>query len=124
MRFIRTALLLLSVAFCAMSGFAQNQRWRGEIPFSFKIKNQTFSAGVYDISVDAARGVVSLSSNLHPGEHMQWVGIPADKRALASMHFAHDGDSYLLISVAAGSWMTIPPHAPRHTQEATVVFPR
>jgi hypothetical protein len=124
MRFIRTALLLLSIASCAMSGIAQDQRWRGDIPFSFKIKNQTFSAGVYDISVDTAHGVVSLSNDLHPGEHMAWVGVPDDKRGLATMHFALEGDSYLLISVAAGNWMTMPPHGPHHTQEATVVFPQ
>lgn len=124
MRFIRTALLMLSVVFCAMSGIAQDQHWRGDIPFSFKIKNQTFPAGAYDISVDAAHGVVSLSNNLHPGEHMAWVGIPADKGALAKMRFVLDGDSYLLMSVAAGSWITMPPHSLHHTQEATVVFPR
>jgi|HubBroStandDraft_2_1064218.scaffolds.fasta_scaffold1204924_1 hypothetical protein len=124
MRFIRTALLLFGVALCAMSGIAQDQHWRGNIPFSFKIKNQTFPAGAYDISVDTAYGVVSLSNALHPGEHMVWVGIPADRKALATMRFAFNGDNYMLVSVAAGSWMSTPPHGPRHTQEATVVFPQ
>ena len=123
MRFIRTALLSLSVACCAVTGIAQD-RWRGNIPFSFKINNQTFPAGAYDISVDVAHGVMNLSNYLHPGEHMQWIGMPADQQNIATLHFAMDGDSYLLMSVAAGNWATHPPRKPRDTQEATVVFPR
>lgn len=125
MRFIRTVLLLFSVALCAMSGLAQDQQhWRGSVPFTFKVKNQTFPPGSYDISVDISHGVVSLANVLHPGEHMTWVGIPADSRALATMHFVVDGDSYMLTSLAAGSWMTIPSHRPQGKQEAIVVFPR
>lgn len=124
MRFNRTVLLFLCIACCVLSGNAQTHQWRGNIPFSFKIKNQTFQPGMYDISIDANRGVVNLSNDLHPGEHMVWIGMPSDEMTVATMRFVLDGDTYLLTSVAAGNWQTLPPRVPHNAQEATVVFPQ
>lgn len=124
MKFIRPALLFLCVVFCAMSGYAQNQHWRGNIPFAFKIKNQSFQPGVYDILIDANRGIVSLANHQNPGAHMLWIGVPSDHVDLATMHFALAGGTYMLTSVMAGNWSTPTPHVPNNAQEAKVVFPQ
>ena len=125
MKLTRIALLFLCVVCSAFSSHAQTaQHWRGDIPFTFKIKNQIFQPGTYDISLDINHGVMSLTNNLHPGEHMTWLGIPSDRAAVATMRFALAGDQYMLTSVAAGNWRTLPPHLPSNTQEAMVVFPQ
>ena len=55
---------------------------------------------------------------------MTWMGMPADREGLAVMHFALDGDTYMLVSVEGGRWRTIPPHVHHSKQDSTVVFPR
>jgi hypothetical protein len=124
MRIIRTALLSLCVISCALSSLAQEKHWRGNIPFNFTIKNQAFAAGDYDITVDLNNGVVQLAGGLHPRQHMTWIGFPSEPRSQATMLFAVQGDRYALMSIAAASWKTLPPHKPKNVLEATVLFSR
>jgi hypothetical protein len=124
MRFSRIVFLFLCAAFGALTGNAQAQHWRGNIPFSFKIKNQAFQPGMYDISLDVSRGLVSLSNNSHASDHIMWIGVPSDRNVGATMRFVLVGDAYVLTSVAAGNWQTPRPRLPGNAQEATVVFPQ
>jgi hypothetical protein len=124
MRFIRTALFLLTLALCAVSGMAQTKIWRGDIPFAFKVKNQSFPPGVYDVSLDVERGFVSLASHEHPGQRIMWLGLPSDEHSATLLRFAVADDEYRLRTIVAGPWEArIVSHAPKNEQDALVVFP-
>jgi hypothetical protein len=124
MRLFRAALFLSTLAFCAVSGMAQTKNWRGDIPFAFKVKSQSFPPGVYDVSLDVERGLVSLSNREHPGQRVMWLGIPSDEHAATLLRFVAADDGFSLRVIAAGSWEArMISHAPKNEQEALVVFP-
>lgn len=124
MRFLRTALCLSTLALCAVSGMAQSKNWRGDIPFAFKVKNQSFPPGAYDVSLDVARGLVTLASHEHPGRRIIWLGLPSDEHAATLLRFVAAEDEFRLQAIIAGSWEArIISHAPKNEQKASVVFP-
>lgn len=123
MRFFRIALFLSCLALCAVSGMAQTH-WRGDINFPFKVKNQSFPPGVYDVSLDLERGLVTLANLEHPEQRVLWLGLPSDPHAATLLRFAGADHEYRLRSIVAGSWEArIVAHVPKNAQEASVVFP-
>lgn len=124
MRFLRTALFLSTVALCAVSGVAQTKNWRGDIPFAFKVKSQSFPPGVYNVSLDVASGLLTLANREHPGQRIMWLGMPSDEHAATLLRFVAGDDEFRLQTIVAGSWEArIVSHAPKNEKEALVVFP-
>jgi hypothetical protein len=72
-------LVLSSAALCATAAFAAEQR-RVEVPFDFVVKNHTYQAGSYAISVDDTRSFVTLRE------------IGKTSRSLTSLMLPGDGD--------------------------------
>jgi hypothetical protein len=100
------AFVLASSALCATAAFAANQA-RVDVPFAFTAKGHTYPAGVYHVTLDASRNMVSMENQLQPAKQITWLAGPADAaKAPAVVKFDEAGSDYTLKSIQVGTRIT------------------
>jgi hypothetical protein len=70
--FVFAAALASSSAAFALSKVTVN------VPFNFESHGKTYQAGKYDVRLDTAQNVLTLTNHDHPGQSVMWTAFPAE----------------------------------------------
>ena len=70
--FVFAAALASSSAAFALSKVTVN------VPFNFESHGKTYQAGQYDVKVDAAQNVLTLTNHNHPDQSVMWMAFPTE----------------------------------------------
>jgi hypothetical protein len=100
------SLVLASSALCATAAFAANQA-RVDVPFAFTAKGETYPAGIYHVTLDSSRNMVSMANQSQPAKQITWVAGTTDPaKAPAVVKFDEVGNDYTLKSIQVGTRVT------------------
>ena len=118
-------LVLSAAALCSTAAFAANQT-RLDVPFSFKVKNHSYQAGSYAVSIDPQRSAMTLNNIDKPSQGLMWIvgpGVYDAKEPAVRLTFDVIGTDHMLRTVQFGGVIT--PNLegrPKHKVESTTII--
>jgi hypothetical protein len=99
MRSLLALAIFAGSALCTNTALSQQTK-RVDVPFSFKVKGQTFPAGYYSVGTVMNDALIDLTSNLDPAKHIEVITMPADPRHDGVvLSFSVEGATYVLAAI-------------------------
>lgn len=118
-------LVLSAAALCSTAAFAANQT-RLDVPFSFKVKNHSYQAGSYTVTIDPQRACLMLNNIQQPNQGLMWIvgpGVDDASEPAVRMTFDVIGGDHMLRTIQFGGAIT--PNLegrPKHKVESTTII--
>jgi hypothetical protein len=101
-------LFVLTLSLCTTAAFAID-RASVDMPFSFQIHGRVFPASQYDVRLDGARRMLTITNRTNPADSLTFITTPAEQRpndTTLSIKLDRTGNVLELHAIRLGSYTT------------------